>query len=634
MKKILITGCNGLVGTHLVKKCTQMGFDVIGVDITPLTNLQSVNNFKFIQADLTQGNVIENIFNENNPDAVFNTFGVKGSPLKAKNQPVSFLYPSFKINTEIINQCSKKQIWLVFVSSVGVYAPAEKFVEDSVWSSLPSESDWYPSWSKRMGELLLEAYKVQYNYTNWAIIRPANIFGEYDDFEGNGTVIASTMKKVFEATNEIEAWGDGTPIRDFVYAGDVADAIIDLYVNDKRITVNFGAGQEITIKQMIDTVIKVSGKSLSVKWDSSKPNGDMRRQMDITKQKENNLLPKLGFENAISETYSHYVKTQQMINKNSKILITGGSGLVGQNLTNKLVNEGYRDIRVTIHRKMPRNQHLNVEYMMVDLETREGSLEATKNVDVVFHCAASTSNAVDTVVDPLAHVTPNVAMNNFLIDAAWRNKVKKYIFISSNTIYPPKGNEPVVETDFVFSDIYPVYFPVGWMKRYAEIQCELYSKYLPEKMVTVIVRPANLFGPHDKYDFNKCHVTPATIRKVADKMNPIPVWGDGQEVRDLLYIDDFVDALQLIMEKQDTHDVFNIGSNKGYTVNDVLSTMKSVAGYDAPIEYVSGKPSMIPVRYIDSNKIKNMLGWEPKTELSVGLKKAYDWYLINKEEFI
>jgi GDP-L-fucose synthase len=255
-------------------------------------------------------------------------------------------------------------------------------------------------------------------------------------------------------------------------------------------------------------------------------------------------------------------------------------------------------------------------------------------VDVVFHAAASTSNAVDTVVDPLAHVTPNVAMNNFLIDASWRNKVQHYIFISSNTVYPPKGDEPVVETDFLFNEPYPVYFPVGWMKRYAEVQCELYGKYLPTKMKCTVVRPANLFGPHDKYDFNKCHVTPATIRKVADKMDPIPVWGDGTELRDLLYIEDFVEALQVIMEKEtEMFEVYNVGSNKVYSVLEVLDMMKVIADHEAPIEFISGKPSMIPTRKIDSNKIKEKLGWEAKTPITVGLLEAYNWYNENKDEF-
>ncbi len=323
-----------------------------------------------------------------------------------------------------------------------------------------------------------------------------------------------------------------------------------------------------------------------------------------------------------------------MINKNSRILITGGSGLVGQNLTNRLIDEGYTDLRVNLHIKGVRYVHDDrVNYTYYDLQKYDECKIATTDVDVVIHAAASTSNAVDTVSDPLAHVTPNVAMNNFLIDAAWRNKVKKYIFISSSTVYPPKGNVPVSETDFLFDAPYPVYFPVGWMKRYAEVQCELYSKYIPDPMVTVVVRPANLYGPHDKFDFNKCHVTPATIRKVADKMNPIPVWGDGQELRDLLYVDDFTEALQNIIENQNEYDVYNVGSNSLYSVLEVLEEMKSVANYDAPIEFISGKPSMIPVRKIDSNKIKNKLGWYAKTPLREGLEKTYNWYLQNKEEF-
>jgi GDP-L-fucose synthase len=319
--------------------------------------------------------------------------------------------------------------------------------------------------------------------------------------------------------------------------------------------------------------------------------------------------------------------------KNSRILITGGSGLVGQNLTNRLVEQGYKNIRVHLHTRQPRAKHDSVEYVSGNLMDYQECLNVSKNCDVVFHAAASTSNAVDTVQSPLAHVTPNVAMNNFLIDGAYRNGVKKYIFISSNTVYPPKGDEPVRETDFLFDAPYPVYFPVGWMKRYAEVQCELYSKYLPNKMLTVVIRPANLYGPHDKFDFDKCHVTPATIRKVADNLNPIPVWGDGSELRDLLYIDDFIKALQIVMEQQNEHDTFNVGSNTVYSVNEVLDKMKAIVNNTNPVEYVSGKPSMISVRKIDSTKIMTSLGWAPKVSLEDGLKITYDWYLANKEEF-
>lgn len=319
--------------------------------------------------------------------------------------------------------------------------------------------------------------------------------------------------------------------------------------------------------------------------------------------------------------------------KDQKILITGGAGLVGQNLTNRLVREGYKNIRIHYNSKRPRKMHDFIEYVTGDLTVYANCQQICESVDIVIHAAASTSNAVDTVQDPLAHVTPNVAMNNFLIDSAYRKKVKKYIFLSSNTVYPPKGDEPVVESDFLFDAPYPVYFPVGWMKRYAEVQCELYAKYLPNPMTTVVIRPANLYGPHDKYDFAKCHVTPATIRKVADNMNPIPVWGDGSELRDLLYIEDFVEAVQIIMEKQESYDVYNIGSNSVYSVNQVLQTMKELVNNKNPIEYVKGKPSMIPVRKINSDKIKNNLGWQATTPLDKGLLSAYQWYLDNKDEF-
>jgi nucleoside-diphosphate-sugar epimerase len=321
------------------------------------------------------------------------------------------------------------------------------------------------------------------------------------------------------------------------------------------------------------------------------------------------------------------------MNKKKRILITGGSGLIGQNLTNKLVEEGYKNVIVSIHNTIPRIQYDNVKYVKGDLTEMKYCLEITKDVDVVFHCAAFTTNAVDTQLDPLAHVTNNVVVNNYLIDASYKNKVGKYIFMSSSSVYPDKKDQAVKESDFLFDEPFPIYYPVGWMKRYAEVQCTMYSKFVPDPMLTIIIRPANLFGPHDKFDFNKCHVTPATIRKVADKMNPIPVWGDGTELRDILFVEDFIDALLIIMEKQEEHDTFNIGSNTTYSVNDVLYITKKVANYDAPIEYVKGKPSMIPIRRIDSNKIREKLGWEPKTSIEDALEKTLNWYLENKKEF-
>jgi nucleoside-diphosphate-sugar epimerase len=317
-----------------------------------------------------------------------------------------------------------------------------------------------------------------------------------------------------------------------------------------------------------------------------------------------------------------------MINTNSKILILGATGFVGRNLAEKLYKEGYTNLR---NHGFTRKLEGLGESVQGDLRDDKFVEEIMKGVDVVYHCAASTSNAVDTIYAPLLHVTPNVIINALTMEKAYKEGVKKFIFLSSSTIYPESGERAVRETDNIYESIYKTYFPVGWMKRYAEVLCKMYSEILVNPMQTVIVRPANLYGPHDKYDLDKCHVTPASIIKVATRLDPIPVWGDGTEIRDLLYVEDFCDALQLIMEKEEAHEIYNVGSNKGYSVNEVIGYLKEIEGLESPIDYVNNKAPMIPKRLIDSYKIFYTLGWEAKTSIKEGLEKTLNWY---KSEYL
>jgi len=317
-----------------------------------------------------------------------------------------------------------------------------------------------------------------------------------------------------------------------------------------------------------------------------------------------------------------------MINTNSKILILGSTGFVGRNLAEKLYKEGYTNLR---NHGFTRKLEGFGESVQGDLRDEKFVEEIMKGVDVVYHCAASTSNAVDTIYAPLLHVTPNVIINALTMEKAYKEGVKKFIFLSSSTIYPESGERAVRETDNIYESIYKTYFPVGWMKRYAEVLCKMYSEILVNPMQTVIVRPANLYGPHDKYDLDKCHVTPASIIKVATRLDPIPVWGDGTEIRDLLYVEDFCEALQLIMEKEEAHEIYNVGSNKGYSVNEVIGYLKEIEGLESPIDYVNNKAPMIPKRLIDSYKIFYTLGWEAKTSIKEGLEKTLNWY---KSEYL
>ena len=319
--------------------------------------------------------------------------------------------------------------------------------------------------------------------------------------------------------------------------------------------------------------------------------------------------------------------------KSDKILVTGAAGFIGSRLIKMLYENGYKNLRTTSYSRTLRELYDGVEFIKGNLQDRTFCERVSKDVDVVFHCAANTSNALDTKFNPLLHVTPNIEMNVNLMEQSWKNKVRKFIFISSNTTYPDMGDVPCTEDMEVQTpDIVPVYKAVGWMKRYCETLCDFFSNQIHEPMQCVIIRPSNAYGPNDKYDFEKCHVTPANIRKVADNLNPIPLWGDGTEVRDVIHVDDMVSGFMTIAEKVDTYDIYNVSYGKGYTVMEVLELIKELEGNDNPIEFVNNKAPMIPVRLLDNTKLTK-LGWKPKYDLESGLKDALDWYKQNKHQF-
>jgi len=321
------------------------------------------------------------------------------------------------------------------------------------------------------------------------------------------------------------------------------------------------------------------------------------------------------------------------MNKTDKILVTGASGFIGSRLIKNLIEEGYEDIRATSYQRDLREIYPQVEHIQGDLRDPHFCEEVTKNVDVVFMAAANTTNALDTKVNPLLHVTPNVTMNVNVMEQSWRNGVRKFIFISSNTVYPDIGDQYCTEDIEVQTpNIYPAYKAVGWMKRYGETLCEFFSNQIHNPMQCIIIRPSNAFGPNDKYDFEKCHVTPANIRKVADNLNPIPLWGDGTEVRDIIHVDDMVSGFRTVAEKVDTYDIYNVCYGKGHTVMEVLELLKEIEGNNNPIEFVNNKAPMIPVRLLSNEKLRK-LGWEPKYDLRSGLEDTLRWYKENKEQF-
>ena len=207
---------------------------------------------KYIGGDLRSRSFSDSICKEQ--DIVFSLVGMKGSPKRCLEAPASLSIPMTQFNANIIESAHKNNVeWFLYTSTVGVYSPADVFNEDDVWSTFPSKLDWYGGWAKRMGELHIGSLDVEYGWNKASIVRPANVYGPYDNFGEWAMVIPSLIKKGFE-NDVIEVWGDGSPIRDIVYSEDVARGMIYMVENKIAEPINLGSGTGVTIKEIAEII--------------------------------------------------------------------------------------------------------------------------------------------------------------------------------------------------------------------------------------------------------------------------------------------------------------------------------------------------------------------------------------------
>ena len=311
-QKVLVTGGGGMIGRSLVKLLLDRGAKITIADLTKPTDLPE--GVEHLQVDLRFFDNCLDICK--GKDYVFHLAGVKGSPKMCAEQPVDFMVPMLQFNTNMMQAAFDANVkWYLYTSSVGVYAPAEVFVEDTVWNTMPSPNDRFAGWAKRMGELQAEAYGIQYGKKNISIVRPANVYGAYDNFNpANAMVVPSLIRKAQE-NDVLEVWGDGSQIRDFIHADDVALGMI--YAVEKQITepINLGSGKGYSIKEVVDMVVKHSGKQLEVKWLTDKPAGDKIRLFDIARAKSYGFDISVSLEEGIKNTTDWFLNNKEILDK-------------------------------------------------------------------------------------------------------------------------------------------------------------------------------------------------------------------------------------------------------------------------------------------------------------------------------
>lgn len=318
-KKILVTGGTGLIGRPLVEMLIEKGACVRIASLDDPSRAHSKAEFQ--QADLTR---FENCMNAcKGMDYVFQLAGIKGSPAMTAKKPASFFVPTITFNTnmmEAARRCGVKRY--LFTSTIGVYSPAEIFHEDDVWKTFPSANDRFAGWAKRMGELQAEAYRIEYGWEDIFIVRPANVYGPYDNFDpNNAMVIPSLIKRALDGENPLMVWGDGSPIRDFIHAKDVALGMLKVFESNETRPVNLGSGIGVSIKEIVDVIVNEMGAKPDVVWDTTKPAGDRKRLMDISRARAVGFEPRISIKEGIKEVMEWYRENKAIIGKRYNVFV-------------------------------------------------------------------------------------------------------------------------------------------------------------------------------------------------------------------------------------------------------------------------------------------------------------------------
>lgn len=310
-----------------------------------------------------------------------------------------------------------------------------------------------------------------------------------------------------------------------------------------------------------------------------------------------------------------------------KALICGATGFIGMNVIERLSARDDLEVYGTYftrepHESLTRNR--NVSLMRADLTDKEQVNDVIKGMEIIIQAAAVTTGSKDVVTRPYIHVTDNAIMNSLIFRACHENRTGHVVFFSCTTMYPEQ-ERPVKEEDFNYN-IIDKYFGVGWTKVYIEKMCEFYSRISNTKYTAI--RHSNIYGPHDKYDLEKSHVFGATVAKVMEaKDGKIVVWGDGSEERDLLYVSDLVDFVEIIIATQkEPFELINIGSGASVSVRSLVERIIRASKKDIAIEFDKDKPTINFKLAVDIEKAARKYGWRPRVSLEDGIRETLSWY--------
>ena len=306
----------------------------------------------------------------------------------------------------------------------------------------------------------------------------------------------------------------------------------------------------------------------------------------------------------------------QPLDRSKKIYVAGHRGLVGSALVRKLEKEGFTNIITKTHVELDLTRQAEVEKFF-----------ETEKPDYVILAAAKVGGIHANDTYPADFIMKNLQIECNVIDAAYKNKVQKLLFLGSSCIYPRQCPQPIKE-EYLLSDYLEKTNEAYALAKIAGLKmCSYYNKQYGTNYISVM--PCNLYGINDNFSLENSHVLPALMRKFHEaKMkgeSTVTIWGSGKPLREFLNVDDLADACLFLMDNYEGDDFFNVGYGKEVTILELAELVKKTVGFEGEILMDTSKPDGTMRKLTDISRIK-ALGWKPKITLEDGLKETYRWF--------
>ena len=306
--------------------------------------------------------------------------------------------------------------------------------------------------------------------------------------------------------------------------------------------------------------------------------------------------------------------------KDARIFVAGHRGLVGGAIVRRLAKEGFQNLITRTHGEL-------------DL-TRQDAVEAffaEEKPDYVFLAAAKVGGIVANDSYSGEFIRDNLMIQTNVIDAAYRNGVKKLVFLGSTCIYPKFAEQPMREDALLTGKLEPTNSAYAVAKIAGIEMCQAYAKQYGFNSLCLM--PTNLYGPGDNFDLEKSHVIPALMRKAHEAKvrgdASMTVWGTGTPRREFLHVDDMADATLYCMQHVDgsTGELLNVGVGREMTIRELVETVCEVVGFEGELIFDTTKPDGTPRKLVDVGRLSE-LGWTARIPFREGLAETYRWYIV------